>query len=102
MRFLFAHYHDVLPASITRQDIITYITYIIEAHGVGRQKCHQVAQSCSSYYKYIYPSPFILPSAFYPRKTHKLPQVFSADQVRLLLSAITNPKQQGITIKTNR
>lgn len=94
MRFLFAHYYDVLPASITQHDIITYITYIIKAHGVGREKCHQVAQSCSFYYKYVYPSPFILPSAFYPRKTHKLPQVFSADQVRLLLSVITNPKHK--------
>ena len=94
MRFLFAHYYDVLPASITQQDIITYITYIIKAHGVGREKCHQVAQSCSFYYKYVYPSPFILPTAFYPRKTHKLPQVFSAEQVRLLLSVITNQKHK--------
>ena len=33
-------------------------------------------------------------SAFYPRKTHKLPQVFSAGQVRLLLSVITNAKHK--------
>ena len=94
MRFLFAHYHDVIPDSITQQDIITYIAYIIKVHGVRREKCHQVAQSCSFYYKYVYPSPFILPSAFYPRKTHKLPQVFSTDQVRLLLSVITNAKHK--------
>ena len=92
MRFLFAHYHDVLPASISQQDIINYISFIIKEHGVGREKCHQVAQSCSFYFKYVYPSPFIVPAAFYPRKTHKLPQVFSVAQIEQLLGVISNQK----------
>ena len=45
MRFLFAHYHDVVPTSISHQDIINYINFIINEHGVGLEKCHQVAQS---------------------------------------------------------
>ena len=92
MRFLFAHYYDVLPASISQQDIINYISFIIKEHGVGREKCHQVAQSCSFYFKYVYPTPFIVPASFYPRKTHKLPQVFSVAQIQDLLSVITNQK----------
>ena len=92
MRFLFSHYYDVLPASITQQDIVNYICFIVKEHGVGREKCHQVAQACSFYYKYVYPSPFIIPAGFYPRKTHKLPQIFSVDQVQQLLSVITNQK----------
>ena len=94
MRFLFAHYYDVLPQSISQPDIINYITFIIKAHGVGREKCHQVAQACSFYYKFVYPSPFIVPSAFYPRKTNKLPQVFSMVQIAALLSVITNQKHK--------
>ena len=92
MRFLFAHYYELLPADITQQHIINYISFIIKAHGAGRQKCHQVAQSCSFYFKYVYPTPFIVPAAFYPRKTHKLPQVFSVAQLQQLLSVITNQK----------
>ena len=92
MHFLFAHYYDVLPQNINQPDIINYITFIIKAHGVGREKCHQVAQACSFYYKFVYPSPFIVPSAFYPRKTNKLPQVFSTQQIEQLLSVVTNQK----------
>ena len=92
MSFLFAHYYDVLPASISQQDIINYISFIIKKHGVGREKCHQVAQSCSFYFKYVYPTRFIVPAVFYPRKTHKLPQVFSVAQLQALLSIIINQK----------
>jgi integrase/recombinase XerD len=96
MRFLFAHYYDLLPGSISQQDIINYINFIINEHGVGREKCHQVAQSCSFFYKHVYPSPFIVPSAFYPRKTHKLPQVFTVEQIQQLLSVVDNVKHKMI------
>ncbi len=96
MRFLFAHYHDVLVSSISGQDIINYINYIIKEHGVGREKCHQVAQSCSFFFKHVMPSPFIIPSQFYPRKENKLPQVFSTEQVKQLLSVITNLKHRMV------
>ncbi len=96
MRFLFAHYHDVVPNSISQQDIINYINFIINEHGVGREKCHQVAQSCSFFYKHVCPSAFIVSSAFYPRKTHKLPQVFTVEQIQQLLSVIDNVKHKMI------
>jgi len=96
MRFLFAHYHDLAVSSISGKHIINYINYIIKEHGVGREKCHQVAQSCSFFYKHVQPSPFIIPSQFYPRKENKLPQVFSVDQVKQLLSVITNLKHRVI------
>ena len=96
MRFLFAHYYDVLPDSISGQDIINYINHIIRVYEAGREKCHQVAQSCSFFFKYVMPSPFIVPSQFYPRKEHKLPQVFSTDQVQQLLSAAANNKHRMI------
>lgn len=94
MRFIFAHYYDVLPASLTSKDIINYINHIIKVYEVGRAKCHQVAQSCSFFYKHVMPSPFIVPSQFYPRKEHKLPQVFSVEQVKKLFSVITHPKHR--------
>ena len=92
MRFIFAHYHDVLPGSISQTDIINYLCFIQKEHGVGREKCHMVSQSCSFYYQHVYPSPFIIPTAFHPRKQHKLPQVFTVEQVQALLSVITNEK----------
>ena len=96
MRFLFAHYYDLHPASIVSKDIIAYINYIVKEHEVGREKCHQVAQSCSFFFKYVLPSPFVIPSQFYPRKENKLPQVFSIDQVKQLIGVITNLKHRVI------
>ena len=96
MRFLFAHYVDLMPESIVSKDIIAYINFIVAEHKVGRAKCHQVAQSCSFFFKYVIPSPFVIPSQFYPRKENKLPQVFSVDQVKQLLSVITNLKHRMV------
>jgi len=96
MRFIFAHYNDVLPSSIVTMDIINYINFIKKEHGIGNEKCHQVAQSCSFFYKYVIPSVFVNPSHFYPRKNKKLPQVFSVEQIIQLLSVITNPKHKVI------
>lgn len=96
MRYLFAHYCDVLPCSIVSKDIIAYINFVVKEHGVGREKCHQVAQACSFFFKYVMPSAFVIPSQFYPRKENKLPQVFTAEQVKQLLSVITNLKHRVI------
>ena len=82
MRFLFAHYCDLLPESIVSKDITAYINFIIKEHVVGREKCHQVAQACSFFFKHVMPTPFAIPSQFYPRKENKLPQVFSIEQVK--------------------
>ncbi len=94
MRFLFAHYQELLPVTITGKHIVSYINFIIKEHGVGREKCHQVAQSCSFFFKHVLPSPFVIPSQFYPRKENKLPQVFSVDQVKQLVAIITNLKHR--------
>ncbi len=96
MRFLFAHYVDVLPTAITQLDIINYISFVIKEHGVGREKCHQVAQSCSFFYKHVFPNSFIVPSAFYPRKKEVLPKVFTEEQITQFLSVIENVKHKMI------
>ncbi|MBL0358227.1 MAG: phage integrase N-terminal SAM-like domain-containing protein [Chitinophagaceae bacterium] len=96
MRLLFTHYRQLLPAEITTDHIIAYINYIIKEHGVGRAKCHQAAQSCSFFYKWVHPSAFVVPSRFYPRKVYKLPQIFSRVHIKQLLQVITNPKHRMI------
>lgn len=94
MRFLFAHHCDLLPQCIVSKDIIAYINFIVKEHGIGREKCHQAAQCCSFFFKHVLPSPFVIPSQFYPRKENKLPQVFNKDQGKQLISVITNLKHR--------
>lgn len=94
MRYIFAHYCDLLPECIVSKDIIGYINFIVKEHEVGREKCHQVAQACSFFFKHVMPSAFVIPSQFYPRKENKLPQVFSIPQVKQLVTVIGNLKHR--------
>jgi integrase/recombinase XerD len=96
MRLLFEFYPGLSPAAITTEDIIQYILHIIRENGVGRAKCHQVAQSCSFFFKWVVPSTYVNPSKFYPRKEHKLPKIFNRNQLRQLLSVVTNIKHKMI------
>lgn len=94
MRFLFAHYLDLHPDSITQKDIINYIYHIIHQHDAGFEKCHQVAQACSFYYKFVNPNNYIIPAAFFPKKPHKLPQVFNQYQIQELLEVIRDDRHK--------
>lgn len=94
MRLLFSYYNDIDPRRIKTQDIIDYIQYIKSVYKVGREKCHQVAQSCSFFYKHVIPSSFIVPSSFYPRKECKLPTLLSEEEVKKLISSVDHPKHK--------
>ena len=77
MRLLFSHYNDIPPKTITQNNIVDYINFIKIEHGVSRDKCRMTAQSCSFFYKHIYKAAFIVPSAFYPRKEFRLPDILT-------------------------
>ena len=94
MRLLFSYYNEVDPRSIKTQDIIDYIQYIKSVYKVGREKCHQVAQSCSFFYKQVLPTPFIIPSSFYPRKEYKLPTLMSEEEVKKLIDGVDHKKHK--------
>jgi len=94
MRLLFSHYNDLPPKSITQNDIVNYINFIKIEHGVSRDKCRMTAQSCSFFYKHIYKAEFIVPSAFYPRKEFRLPEILSEEQVLNVLASCTNIKHK--------
>ena len=94
MRLLFSYYNEIDPRCIKTQDIIDYIQHIKAVYKVGREKCHQVAQSCSFFYKHVLPSPFIIPSSFYPRKEYKLPTLLNEEEVRKLIDSVDHQKHK--------
>ena len=94
MRLLFSHYNDLSPKSISQNDIVNYINFIKVEHGVSRDKCRMTAQSCSFFYKHIYKAEFIVPSAFYPRKEFRLPDILTQEQVLKVLETATNSKHK--------
>ena len=94
MRLLFSHYNDIPPKTITQNNIIDYLNFIKIEHGVSRDKCRMTAQACSFFYKHIFKAPFIVPSAFYPRKEFRLPEILSQEQVLKVLSTAINIKHK--------
>lgn len=96
MRMVFAFYNDTSPSSLVQNDIIRYINAIKTDFGVGRAKCRMVAQSCGLFFKYILPTPYIVPRALYPRKEFRLPEILSQQQAALLIGSISNIKNKAI------
>jgi integrase/recombinase XerD len=94
MRLLFSHYNHIPPKEITQNDIVDYINFIKVEHGVSRDKCRMTAQSCSFFYKHIFRAEFIVPSAFYPRKEFRLPEILTQEQVIHALNSCTNLKHK--------
>ncbi len=96
MRFIFAHFNHISPKEIGQQHIIAYLNFIKTEHGVGRDKCRMVAQSCSFFFKHILPTPYLVPHEFYPRKEFKLPDILSVEQITHVLNVTTNLKHKAI------
>jgi len=96
LRFIFEHYPDADPASLTAEQIEQYICYIKEVFNSGFSKCRLVASSVSFYFKNILKRPYDLPSKLYPRKKFQLPNVMTADEVWQLINNAGSIKQQAI------
>jgi len=96
MRYIFSFYNEKDPALIDQDDIIKYLNFIKKRFGSGYDKCRMVAQSCSFFYKNILRTPFVVPSAFYPRQEFRLPNILSTDQVKHLLKVTHNIKTRCI------
>ncbi len=96
MRYIFAHYNEVLPTDLRQQHIIDYLVFIKKEHGVGRDKCRMVAAACSFFFKHILPTSYVIPSDFYPRKEFKLPDILTVEQMAQLLDSTQNIKHKAI------
>ena len=94
MRYIFAYYNHKDPTLIDQDDIIGYINFIKKHFGSRYDKCRMVAQACSFFYKNVLRVSFVVPSAFYPRQEHKLPNILSTEEVKTLLKATANIKHR--------
>jgi integrase/recombinase XerD len=96
MTLLFKYYHNKDVNDITQDDIRNYLLYIQQVHLVGRAKCRSVASACSYFFKHIINKPFVLPSDLYPQKQFKLPNIMSQMEVKKLLAAPLNLREQCV------
>ena len=55
-----------------------------------------MAQACSFFYKNILKVPYVVPSAFYPRREFRIPNILSDEEVKHLISVTTSIKARCI------
>lgn len=96
MRFIGEYYPDVPLEEFTRENIESYVLYLKQTLGSGRDKCRMVAQSLSFVFKNVLQKPYVLPSKLYPKKTFILPEIFSVEEIEQLLKSPLSLKQQAL------
>jgi site-specific recombinase XerD len=96
MRFIFAYYNHLSPKDITADHVSQYILYIRQVFQSGHDKCRMVAHSVAFFFRHVLRQPYSIPSKLYPRKEYRLPDVMTQEEVRKLLSSITNLKHKAI------
>lgn len=96
IRFIAEYFSDKSVADLTTYEIETYIVYLKQTLGLGRDKCRMTASSLQWCFKHVLHKPYILPSKLYPKKTFSLPEVMSQAQVKQLFEAPLSIKQRAI------
>lgn len=98
MRLLFAYYNNQNPKDLVHKDLVAYLNFIKNEHGVGRDKCRLFAASASFFYKNILRTELVFAHELYPRKEFKLPEILSQEQIIHLLNCVQNPKHKLMTL----
>lgn len=96
MRFLAQYFPDLDISELELHHLETYLLYVRQTLGCGRDKCRMAAQAFSFLYKHVLKRPFVLPSKLYPRKAFKLPDIMSPGEVMHLIVSCKTIKQRAI------
>lgn len=95
IRVFFRFYHDRTPSSICNEDVAVFNRAYILANNFSRSYQNQIISAIKLFYKRI-DSKLDLRGLERPMKEHKLPNVLSKEEVRKILSALTNLKHRSM------
>jgi len=98
LRYLFVYFAEEEPQNFTEEMIMRYLLYLAKTLGCSRPKCRMAAQSISFFFRHVLKLPFVVPSIIYPKPTHKLPPVMSAQEIKTLIDSIKNIKHRTIVM----
>jgi integrase len=98
LRFFFIHYADVAVHDFCEDHVIHYLLYLNKTLGCSRAKCKMAAQSISFFFRRVLQKPFVIPKLIYPRKSTKLPEVMSPEEIKALIDTIQNVKHRTVVM----
>jgi site-specific recombinase XerD len=96
IRFIGSYYPDIPVQDMKQEHITSYVLYLKQTLGVGRDKCRMVASALCFLFKHVIKKPYELPSKLYPKKAFTLPHVMSQEEVMQLFAATLSIKQRAL------
>lgn len=92
----FSHYKEHNPNTITEEQIRKYMLFLVEKRDITAAYQRQVTNAIKFYYENVLGRQLNPMNVQRPRKSKKLPVVFSENEVAILLSQVNNLKHKCI------
>ena len=88
------HYDQIKPSKITRQQINDYLTLLIKERKISVSHQSQIMSAIKMFYANVVNQEEKIRNLFQPKPPKKLPQVFTEEEVTLLLRSVANLKHR--------
>ncbi|MDX1941864.1 MAG: tyrosine-type recombinase/integrase [Saprospiraceae bacterium] len=93
----FIRYYDTIkPSQISRQQIDAYVLELIRERNISESHQNQILSAIKMFYSAVIPQEDKVQDLFRPKKSEKLPQVLTEQEVIYLLRAVDNLKHRCI------
>ena len=95
-----ARHYDKPPDQLTQREVEDYIAYLFHVGKYAPGSCHHVVTGLRFFYLVtlgLKPTEFLLPSL---RRTSRLPDILSRQEVERLLAVVKNPKHKAMLMTT--
>lgn len=96
-KYLF-FYNDKNPTTLTKEDILTYLHYLVKEKGISETAQNTVINAIKCYYEKVLNQPKTVYEIMRPKKKRSLPNVLSKDEIRQILEACPNLKHRTILV----
>jgi integrase/recombinase XerD len=90
------HYDDIKPTQLTRNHINDYLLQLIKEKSISASHQNQILSAIKMFYTTVVEQEEKVTGLFQPKKPHKLPQVFTQEEVTRLLRSVDNLKHRCI------
>lgn len=90
------YYDDIKPSQITRKQIDAYVFELIKERNISESHQNQILSAIKMFYSVVILQEEKVLNLFRPKKSQKLPQVLTEQEVTYLLRAVDNLKHRCI------
>ena len=92
------HFEPEKPSQITRKQIDDYVYGLIRERNISESQQNQILSAIKLFYSEVIPQEQKVQNIWRPKKSKKLPNVLTEDEVSYLLRAVDNLKHRCILI----